>query len=274
MDILEVTFDKRSSEDGFTETAASSKAAQENFQQIIGELASFEDIPIDYDKFVVSESQVGLLCLALNHKNRLKELNAIKTRLLTAASASSSDEEMEEMDGTLSHEEYERLKRLQQRVVEACCFGETTDECKILCCKCFVCLVNYLCPSSRYSNVQLPQCIAGNFRGVKILPHENYCNTPNAVHVVKQTIFTPQKLPAIRNSTSIVHPSYNYYWKPYFSCYSARLSVQAAHYQQRHYHRWWPWWQVIEPPGRSAWNSRKGNYNNYNLFSFLLARFY
>ena len=119
MDILEVTFDKRSSEDGFTETAASSKAAQENFQQIIGELASFEDIPIDYDKFVVSESQVGLLCLALNHKNRLKELNAIKTRLLTAASASSSDEEMEEMDGTLSHEEYERLsnKEWLKRVV-------------------------------------------------------------------------------------------------------------------------------------------------------------
>ncbi len=75
MEILEVTFDKRSSEDGFTETAASSKAAQEHFQQITGEMVSLEEIPIDYDKIVLSdESHLNLLCLALNHKSRVKEL--------------------------------------------------------------------------------------------------------------------------------------------------------------------------------------------------------
>ncbi len=85
----------------------------------------------------------------------------MKTRLLLAAASSTDGEEemADQMDDTLSHDEYERLKRLQQRVIEASIFGhidETKDErdqLEILCCKCFVCLVNYLRPSSCYSNV-------------------------------------------------------------------------------------------------------------------------
>ncbi len=109
---------------------------------------------------------------------------------MTAASASSSDEEMKEMDGTLSHEEYERLKRLHKewlkRVVLVTPMKQHADECdllKILCCKCFVCLVNYtyvqvaVIRTCNYS-----QYIADNFRGVK-----------NSIYPTKITVTHPMQ---------------------------------------------------------------------------------